>query len=88
MSKKVVTNRNEYPVIFCAEINHGVLMEIVESRPLYTIAEEFDKVDLLQYKNDDVDSGKTYETPLELQMIQKIDPTTIQIRLVKSTEVN
>ena len=52
------------------------------------IAEEFDKVDLLRYENTDVDSGKTYETPLELQMIQKIDPTTIQIRLVKSTEVN
>lgn len=88
MSKKVITNRNEYPVIFCAEINRGVLMEIEDDRKLYEVAEEFDRIESMCYENTEVDSGKQFQCPLELQMIQKIEDGAIQIRLVKATEVN
>lgn len=88
MSKKVVTNRNEYPVIFCAEINHGVLMEIIDERKIYEIAEEFDRVESMRYDYAEADTGKTFECPLELKMIQKLDDGAIQIRLGKIIEVS
>ena len=84
MSKKIITNKAEYPVIFCAAINRGILMEIEDKRPIYTVAEEFDILESLVYENTDTNSGRTFECPLKLQMIQDIDQDIKQIRLVKA----
>lgn len=88
MSKKIITNRGEYPVIFCAAINDGVLMEIEDDRPLYTVAEEFDTLESLVYEYQESDVGRTYDCPLAIQMIQVIDDRTKQIRLVKAANTN
>ena len=83
MSKKIVTNRNEYPVIFCVAINNGVFMEIEDERPIYAVAEEFDAIESMEYVNDDDDTGRAFDCPLKLQMIQDIDEITKQIRLTQ-----
>ena len=83
MSKKIVTNNGEYPVIFCAAINNGILMEIEDERPLYVVAEEFDILESLSYIYDETDSGRTFECPLKLEMIQAIDDEVKQLRLIK-----
>lgn len=81
MSKKLVTNRGEYPVIFCATINKGILMEIEDDRPIHVVAEEFEELESMQYVNTDIDSGRTYECPLRLKMIQAVDENVKQIRV-------
>lgn len=81
MSKTIITSRGEYPAIFCAAINKGILLEIQDERPLYVIAEEFDELESMRYENTDVDSGREFEGPLKLQMIQNIDDYVKQIRL-------
>ena len=82
--KTIITNRAYYEAAFAATISddNELMIEIIETRPLYVVAEEFEDLESIVYENQDVGT-KTFTGFNSVKMIQHLPKGHVQMILYK-----